>query len=564
MYAMGVVGLVPLLAAGSWNEWSNRALREAELRTNLVEEATYVASEFQRQIEGVQSLLLTLSVIPVVRGTGVISCDQLFDLVRPQNPVLAAIGATDRQGNVICASDRQPGELLPPIADRPHFRKAMETRRPALGAYAYGRRTARHVIHVAVPYDDSAGTLAGVVFASVSLDVIARRHDLPQWNASKVITVIDGEGAIIMRQPDYARFVGQRIEDGRWNRLRSFTTPGNYDAVSSVDGVHRIVGYSPLNAEPLGLFVGIGVDKAAAFAPLNAATLRSLLATLVALALAFGTAWLVARNLIGKPWRRTLRAARRMKEGDLTARVAVIGKGEFADLAAAFNSVADQLVAALSRKDMLLRELSHRVMNSLQVIQSVLRLQERSATAEETRAQLRDAASRVQAVAMTYRRLHELNGTDAVDIGELAAAIAEEISRSLLQSKEQITVECQSRFISPQRAMPFALIVNELLTNAAKHGGNAAMIGLSLQVEGDVVALSVTNARSNDSSRARSGAGFGTRMIKAMVQDLAGNVRQVESVDLFETQITFPVADPQEVQDPQEAKRHMMAQPRTT
>lgn len=548
MYVMGVMGLVPLLAAGTWNEWSNRALREAELRSNLVDEAVHVSSEFQRQLEGVQSLLLTLSVLPVMRGTAPITCDQLFNLVRPQNPVLAAIGATDREGNVICTSDRQPGELLPSIADRSHFRDAMETRRPALGVYAYGRRTARHVIHLAVPYEDAGGNLAGVVFASVSLDVIAGRYDLPHWNATRVITILDREGTIIMRQPEYRRYVGQRIEGDRWDRLRSFTTPGNYDAVSSVDRVRRIVGYSPLNAEPVGLFVGIGVDKAAAFAPLNAATVRSLLATLVALVFAFGSAWLIARNLIGRPWRRTLRAARRMKEGDLTARVDVIGKGEFADLALAFNSVADQLVAALSRKDLLLRELSHRVMNSLQVINSVLRLQERSAAAEETKTQLRDAASRVQAVAMTYRRLHELNGTDAVDIGELATAIADEIARSLLRSKEHITVECQSQFISPQRAMPFALIVNELLTNAAKHGGSAARIRLSLQVERDVITLSVTNPRADDKNSASEGSGFGTKMIKAMVHDLAGEVRRVESSCFFETRVTFPVVDPQELQ----------------
>jgi two-component sensor histidine kinase len=546
MYVMGVVGIVPLLAAGTWNEWSNRRFREAELRTGLADEAVHVASEFQRQLEGVQSLLQALAILPVLRGTAPITCDELFNQVRPQNPVIAALGATDSSGNVTCASDRQAGEILPSISDRAHFRRAMETRRPALGGYAYGRRTARHVVHMAVPYNDAAGLLAGVVFASISLDVIASRYNQPHWNQSRVVTVIDADGTIIMRQPDYARFVGQKIAPDRWAQLKAYQTRGYYDATSSVDGVRRIIGFSPLSADPSGIFVGVGVDRDVAFAPLNAATARSVVATLVALLLAFGFASFVGRTLINRPWRRTLHAAKRLGEGDLSARVDVSGKGEFADLAHAFNTVADRLVEALSRKDMLLRELSHRVMNSLQVIQSVLRLQERSATAEETKAQLRDAASRVQALAMTYRRLHELNGTDAVDIGELAAAIADEIARSLLRSKEQISVECQSQFISPQRAMPFALIVNELLTNAAKHGGSAAIIRLSLQVEGDMVTLSVTNPRANGNSPAKSGTGFGTRMIKAMVHDLAGNVHQVENGEIFETRITFPVVIPPE------------------
>lgn len=543
MYVMGVVGLAPLLAAGTWNEWSNRALREAELRTSLVDEAVHVASEFQRQIEGVQSLLLTLSVLPAMREPAPNTCDELFNLVRPQNPVLAALGATDREGNVTCASDRQAGEALPPIGDRLHYRRAMETQRPALGVYAYGRRTARHVIHLAVPYNDTAGALAGVVFASISLDVIAARYDVPHWNASRVVNVIDAEGSIVMRQPQYGQFVGQKIVPDRWALLRSFRSPGNYEEVSSVDGVRRIVGYSPLGADPVGLFVGIGVDKAAAFAPLNAATLRSVLATLFALALAFGSAWIIARNLIGRPWRRTLRAARLLRQGDLTARVDVVGKGEFADLALAFNSVADQLVAALARKDMLLRELSHRVMNSLQVINSVLRLQERSATAEETKAQLRDAASRVQAVAMTYRRLHELNGTDAVDVGELAEAIASEIARSLLRSKDQLKIDCQSQLILPHRAMPFALIANELLTNAAKYGGEAAQIAVSLRVMDGQIVFSVANSAVTDDGPPKPVGGFGTKMIRAMVQDLNGDISQTVTDELFDMRVSFPVEE---------------------
>jgi len=543
MYLMGLVGLVPLLAAGSWNEWSNRTLRERELRTNLADEAVHVASEFQRQLEGVQSLLQTLAVLPVLRGTAPITCDDLLNQVRPQNPVLAALGATDREGNVVCASDRTPGELLPPIGDRFHFRKAMETQGPALGGYAYGRRTAINAIHMAVPYKDAAGILAGVLFASISLDVIARRYEHPHWNASRVVTVIDAEGTIIMRQPDYRRFVGQRIAPARWAELKSYQSPGYYDAASSVDGVRRIIGFAPLGAEPVGLFIGVGVDRDAAFAPLNAATFRSIIATLVALLLAVGSSWIVARNLIGKPWRHTLRTAKRLREGDLTARVDVIGKGEFADLALAFNSVADRLVEALGRKDMLLRELSHRVMNSLQVINSVLRMQERSAGTEETKSQLRDAASRVQAVAMTYRRLHELNGTEAVDIGELAEAIAAEIARSLLRCPEQLAMDCASQFVAASRAMSFALIANELLTNAAKHGGAGGKVTVSLRVSKGLITFRVANTMTAPTAGSPPSGGFGSKMIQAMTTDLRGEMHHTASTEQYETLVTFPAED---------------------
>lgn len=540
MYLMGLVGLAPLLAAGIWNEWSNRTLRATELRKNLAEEAVHISNEFQRQLEGVESLLQTLSVLPVLQGRAPITCDELFDRVRPQNPVIAALGATDIQGNVTCASDRTEGETLPSIADRPHFRRALETLRPALGGYVLGRRTARRVIHMSVPYRNEAGALAGVVFAAISLDVIAQRYESSQWTASRVVTVIDAEGTIIMRQPDYAKFVGQEIASDRWAWLQSMRNPGYYEANSSVDGVSRIIGFSPLSADPKGLFIGVGVDRDEAFAPLNAATGRSLLASLIALLLALGSAWFVARNLIGKPWRRILRAASKLQEGDLTARAHVRGKGEFADLASAFNSVADQLVAALSRKDMLLRELSHRVMNSLQVINSVLRMQERSATTDEAQKQLREAASRVQALAMTYRRLHELNGAEAVDIGDLVVALSKEIARSLLRSENQINIDVAPYLIATQRAMSFALVANELLTNAAKYGGETARIDVSLHVTDEKVTFKVTNCRSVDENLSARPGGFGTKMMTAMIRDLNGSINNTQTDLQFEALVTFP------------------------
>lgn len=543
MYLLGAVGLSPLLAAGAWNEFSNRSLREQELRANLVEEAKFVASEFHRQIEGMQSLLQALAVLPVMRGTAPITCDELFSLIRPQNPVLAALGATDRQGNVTCASDRQPGELLPSVADRPHFQRAMETDHPALGHYVFGRRTGQHVIHVATPYKDATGQTAGVIFAALSLDAIAKRYETPKWNRDRVLTVIDSTGTIIMRQPDHERHVGQKIAAERWSQLQAYRAPGYYDMQSSVDGVRRVIGFSPLNSEPVDVFIGIGISRDSAFAPLNAATWRTLLATLAAFILSFGSAWLIARNLIGKPWRRILRTAKALQRGQLDARVRVTGEGEFADLGQAFNTVADRLVAALERKDLLLRELSHRVMNNLQVINSMIRLQIRSAQHEETRGQLQDTAGRVLAVALAYRRIHAIHGVEAVDIGELASNVADEVARSMLKSQTQLKVDCVPLTLPPHRAMSFALITNELLTNAVKYGGGAdARIALVLSATPSIASLVITNDVPDVPAPTDSGGGFGTMMIRAMVLELSGDMASDEQDKAYRVEVTFPLA----------------------
>ena len=545
MYLLGAFGLSPLLAASAWNEFADRSLREQELRANLAQEASFVASEFHRRIEGTHSLLQTLAVLPVLRGTGSVTCDDLFTLIRPQIPAVIALAATDRQGNVICASDRQPGEILPSIADRPHFKAALENDRPALGVHAFGRRTGQHAIHAAAPYKDASGQTVGVVFATLSLDAIARDYATEKWTRDRVLTVIDREGTILMRQPDHQRHVGQKIAPDRWAQLRAYTQPGYYDMQSSVDGVRRVIGFSPLNAEPVGIFIGIGVSRDSAFAPLNSATWRTVLATLFAIVISFGSAWLIARNLIGKPWRRILRTAKALEQGHLDARVKVSGKGEFAELGHAFNTVADRLVAALTRKDLLLRELAHRIMNNLQVINSMIRLQLRAAQHEETRQQLQDTAGRVQAVALAYRRLHAIHGVEAVDIGELSSSVAEEVARSMLRSPGQLTVECVSLTLPPEKAMSFALIANELLTNAVKYGGGSeASISLILTRTGTDATLRVLNDIPIVPDAHEPPGGFGTTMIRAMLLELAGDMAAHEKDSRYEVVVTFPLPRP--------------------
>jgi two-component sensor histidine kinase len=125
------------------------------------------------------------------------------------------------------------------------------------------------------------------------------------------------------------------------------------------------------------------------------------------------------------------------------------------------------LKAALARQEVLLKEITHRVKNSLAIVASMLQLQASHADDPELTRQLQEAAFRVSAVARAHERIHPRNEPDQVDLG----LYIEEVCLDLDQIGH-CTIHVEARHGVPfatDRAIPIALIINELITNAMKY-----------------------------------------------------------------------------------------------
>ncbi|HET7718064.1 MAG TPA: PAS domain S-box protein, partial [Bauldia sp.] len=148
---------------------------------------------------------------------------------------------------------------------------------------------------------------------------------------------------------------------------------------------------------------------------------------------------------------------------------------------------------AETRQLVLLRELNHRVKNNMQMLQSLLNSAYRESTSGEARAVLADARRRVAAMAAAQQVLHEEDkptSFGAKDFLESVCATA----KSSFDRDVNILVEEASGVLSNDTAMPLALILNELLTNAVKHGINGsggATIRVRLAKEAEALELSV-------------------------------------------------------------------------
>jgi two-component sensor histidine kinase len=155
----------------------------------------------------------------------------------------------------------------------------------------------------------------------------------------------------------------------------------------------------------------------------------------------------------------------------------------------------EQFENQIRDRDMLMRELQHRVKNNLQLITALVRLEARSAAEGEAVALAR-LASRIDALTVLYRTLSDENAAADIDLGQYLADIANAVMAA--SATADITLDLQVGYcpMSINVAMPAGLLVNEMLTNALKYafvGRAGGQIKLICKLEGGHVTVIVAD-----------------------------------------------------------------------
>jgi len=183
----------------------------------------------------------------------------------------------------------------------------------------------------------------------------------------------------------------------------------------------------------------------------------------------------------------------------------------------------------LRRQDMLAQEFEHRLVNSLQIIVSLLSLQSRTA-GPEAAAQLTVAAKRVASFGRVHHRLHLLDHQEGVEFKEYLSRLCEDLSDLLFQGEtaSAIVVEGAKIRIPTMFAIPLGFIVNELITNSAKYAKSNIIVrletnptlGHSLSVVDDGPGLPAGFEPAESK-------GLGMKIISSLVKQIGGKLKIV-------------------------------------
>ena len=135
--------------------------------------------------------------------------------------------------------------------------------------------------------------------------------------------------------------------------------------------------------------------------------------------------------------------------------------------------IQQRLEEALHEKTVLLNEIHHRVKNNLQVITSLLNLQADHAADPHLRAILTESCGRVKAMALTHQLLYERKDYSRLDLGDYLERLVHSIRATYSSTGKRISLRLalptDSVYLDLERAIPCALLVNELTTNSFKH-----------------------------------------------------------------------------------------------
>jgi two-component sensor histidine kinase len=191
----------------------------------------------------------------------------------------------------------------------------------------------------------------------------------------------------------------------------------------------------------------------------------------------------------------------------------------------------DRLEALAARQSLLLREVNHRVANSLQLISSLLEMQARRTDDTDARDALHAAAERVEAVSLVHRRLYTSDDVSHVEMDQYLAGLVEELQRSVGAEAAPCSIRLSADpvRVETDKAVAIGLVVNELVTNAAKYaypGGDGGEVrvefrrrdgDLTLIVEDDGVGMPPGGAKPQ-------GSGLGTIIVAAMARTARATV----------------------------------------
>ena len=336
------VALAPALAFEAWLEHDADRIRQRMVEDEALRLARLVANQQQRIAEGAEQALSVIASAPAVRNRNAEECHQLLAGLLAQAPRYNSAAVLGLDGQVICAgAPLEPGISA---ADRAFFRLALQTGGFVIGDYTIGRISGQPTLHMAQPFRDATGQVAGVVNVALDLIWLGKQLENLGLPPEAVVSVRDRNGIIVARYPDGQRYVGQPLTGA----ARETLAGDRIGVIAKVgqDGRPRIVAYTPLGVPPLGLRVAVGLDRDVAFAALTDAKRFSLLLIVLGAVLGLLATGLLGRRLIGRPVERLLAASRQWTAGTLAVRTGLRhDRSEFGRLAAGFDAMAEALQA---------------------------------------------------------------------------------------------------------------------------------------------------------------------------------------------------------------------------
>ncbi|PTX56138.1 two-component sensor histidine kinase [Litoreibacter ponti] len=478
--------------------------RESDLRSELAllaltEKATSAERQLvDRAFGAAQMLAATADVI----ASNPSVCAQFFENFLQANPTYNFVGLLSVDGRMSCTSDGQAYDLT----NSSNFRALVETGEAKVDTNQVGRVGDRSVISVNQPYfrDEILAGFVTIAIPHEQIDRLAhseeRVRDVRYMTFNAQGEVLTSTESLLLTAPslpsetDLTTFIGQDAQvfateshDGQGRKFAMVPiVPERMYALSFWNPESELVPSdgTSISAILFPFFMWIASVFVASFA-LNRLVVQHV------------------QNLRVKMRRFALN--RRFTEDTDEGAMPV----EFADMQSDFEAMARSLIrdeaelqdalhnnqSLLKEKDVLLKEVHHRVKNNLQMISSIMNMQIRQTENQETESALRRLQERVMTLATIHRNLYQTENFDAVNAGPILRELIRQMLVMTRSGHVNARTEIADLELFPDQAMSLSLLVSEAVNVALKsmkaNEEQDASLDLSLEVEDGLVLLRI-------------------------------------------------------------------------
>ena len=474
LLAIIAVALLPALTALLYINVGIYQSRLNETHALAFRTGELASLEMKRIVTGVESTLFALARVPVVREFATPDCSRYLSDVASDLPEFRAILAIDVTGQARCSSSARPGEEG--TQAQPVFSEALESGRFTVGTFTRPANEPTDPFLPLVLPIYRGQQIVGLVAAELDLGWLGEQIRSREFPEGGALTIADRDGVILAREPLPDRFVGLRIPDEFQNLVHA-DAPGTR-SVMSQDGTRRVIGYFPPAVTGTGLYISSGVSTEAALTFARASAYRSFLLAAIGTALAFMVAWVAGSRLFRVPIRRLVQTVEAWRRGDDAARTGIVtDASELSILAHAIDTYMNELVAdrtarraAEESRDLLLREMEHRVKNLLAMVQAVVRQTLKGEVAPQV---LIDIQERLSAMAEAQRTLLSGAGQSA----DLRDVVTGTLAPFGVREGDRLSLAGPTLRLTPQATLALTMVLHELGTNAVKYGALADLNG---------------------------------------------------------------------------------------
>ena len=387
---------------------------------------------------------------------------------------------------------------------------------------------------VAIRLERPLGTFDGVMVAVIPLSALQPDIADPSLPDGSQAALTDGDGAILTAT-DPAAFTLARGGVSGWVERARRDASAIFEA-DDAEGRRRVYAGAALAGRDVYALLSAPAPGLLSWARLN--PVGSLLVPLLAWLIAFVSVmwvserivvrWLIYLERVAAIYARGRFSVRPVQAMNAPAEIRVLAR-TLDDLADTITTRDAALNASLAEKDALMREIHHRVKNNLQIISSLLSMQQRALSDPQAKAAVGDTRQRISALALIYRTLYQSDDLRYADarifltelVGQL---VASEAGRGPVVTS---SVEADSLVVDPDKLAPLALWLVEAVTNAQKHAfaGRGGALKVRFKVKGETSVLEVEDDGPGVSETFR--AGVGRTLMGAFAKQLRGEVELV-------------------------------------